>query len=98
MPGALRQGDMHLCKKVTGNVPHVGGPGGAPRPAAAATVEINGRPALTIGDTAVCVGEPDKIVNGISTVFLCGKAAADSSAMTDHGGRFTMFSGDVMIG
>jgi uncharacterized Zn-binding protein involved in type VI secretion len=61
-------------------------------------VKINGRLALVAGDAAVCVGEPDKIVAGIRTVRICGKPAADSSAMTDHGGTFTICSGDVIIG
>jgi uncharacterized Zn-binding protein involved in type VI secretion len=98
MPGALRLGDPHTCPRAEGPKPHVGGPGGLPTPPAVLTVLINGRPALTVGDAAVCVGPPDTIAAGVSSVTIGGKAAADSSGPTDHGGKFVAWSGDVEIG
>jgi uncharacterized Zn-binding protein involved in type VI secretion len=100
MPGALRMGDFHKCLKQNPNgTPHVGGPGGGPVPPAATTVRINGRVALTVGDSAICVSPtPDSIVGGIASVRICGKPAADSTAKTDHGGTFESCSGNVNIG
>lgn len=96
MPGALRIGDMRVCPKKEGNIPHVGGPIG---PAAlVSTVEINGLPAAVVGDSAVCVGPPDSIVIGIPTVEIGGKQAADSAAKTDHGSVFVSKSADVIFG
>ena len=99
MPGALRAGDAHLCpEKEPGPVPHVGGPGGLPTPPAVLTVLVNGRSLLVVGDAALCVGRPDEIVGGISTVTADGRMVADSSAKTAHGGKFVTCSDDVRIG
>src|SRR5689334_1142673 len=98
MPGALRLADLTKCLRVEpGPRPHVAG---APIPSVP-TVRINSRPALTVGDTVLCVGapeKPDKIVEGIASVRVGGRPAADASAATDHGGRFATCSGDVRIG
>jgi uncharacterized Zn-binding protein involved in type VI secretion len=98
MSGMLRLGDPHLCKMLEGNVPHIGGPAGVPVPPAVTTVFVNGRPAITKGDAAFCVGRPDKVVAGIDSVLIGGRPAADASAATDHGGKFVASSTDVLIG
>jgi uncharacterized Zn-binding protein involved in type VI secretion len=97
MPGALCRGHQHVCLQMEGPKPHVGGPGGVPR-VAVKSVQINGRPPLTVGDPVVCVGRPDKISSGISTVEFGGLQAADSLAPTDHGGIFVEVSSNVEIG
>lgn len=96
MPGAVRIGDMRICKEKEGNIPHVGGPVG-PSPTVS-SVTINGLPAAVVGDSAVCVGRPDKIVTGIASIEIEGKPVADSSASTEHGSRFATCSGDVEFG
>ena len=67
MPPAARVTDMHVCPMVTVLVPHVGGP---ILPPCAMTVIIGGMPAARITDMAVCVGPPDVIVMGSSSVLI----------------------------
>lgn len=99
MPGVLRAGiDNHVCAQAEGTVPHVGGPAGAPVPPAVMNVLVNGMPIITQGDAAFCVGRPDKVVAGIATVKAGGKFVGDSSAATEHGGRFVTSSSDVTAG
>ncbi|OQP53566.1 M35 family metallo-endopeptidase [Niastella populi] len=94
---AARIGDGHSCPAVTPGtgVPHVGGviigPG-------CGTVLIEGLPAATMGDACACVGEPDKITQGSTGVFLGGKPAARSGDRCAHGGRVTGGCGSVLIG
>ncbi|WDE08523.1 PAAR domain-containing protein [Thalassomonas viridans] len=85
---------MHLCPKVTGNVPHIGGPivNGSPN------VLIGNLPAARIGDTLVCVGPPDKITQGSTGVFINGKGAARLGDGTAHGGKITEGNPTVLIG
>ncbi|WP_445767313.1 PAAR domain-containing protein [Rheinheimera sp.] len=54
---AARIGDMHVCPKTTGNVPHVGGP----IIQGSANVFIGGMPAAKVGDKLVCIGPPDRV-------------------------------------
>ena len=68
---AARMGDMHVCPMVTPGtppIPHVGGP----ILKGSATVFIGGQPAARVGDTATCVGPPDSIVAGATTVLIGG--------------------------
>ena len=78
MPPAARLTDMHTCPMQTpawpSPIPHVGGPIVGP---GAATVLIGKLPAAVMGDSCVCVGPPDTIIKGSSTVMICGKPAAD---------------------
>jgi uncharacterized Zn-binding protein involved in type VI secretion len=53
---------------VTVLVPHVGGP----VTLGSATVLIGSMPAARVGDMAVCVGPPDTIVSGCTTVLIGG--------------------------
>ena len=77
MPPAARLTDMHTCPMQTpawpSPIPHVGGPIVGP---GAATVLIGKLPAAVMGDNCVCVGPPDTIIKGSSTVMICGKPAA----------------------
>jgi uncharacterized Zn-binding protein involved in type VI secretion len=70
MPAA-RILDMHVCPMVTPApvpVPHVGGP----VTLGSATVLIGGMPAARLGDMATCVGPPDTIIMGETTVLIGG--------------------------
>lgn len=73
MPPAARLTDMHTCPMQTpawpSPIPHVGGPIVGP---GAPTVVIGKLPAAVMGDNCVCVGPPDTIIKGSSTVMICG--------------------------
>ncbi|HJZ57659.1 MAG TPA: PAAR domain-containing protein, partial [Gemmataceae bacterium] len=62
------------------------------------SVEVNGRPVAVVGDACVCVGPPDKITAGVSSIEIEGHPAADGSATTDHGGTIAPTCADVMFG
>lgn len=95
---AARLLDMHICPMVTPGtppVPHVGGlilgPG-------CPTVVIGGQPAAVVGDTCLCVGPPDAILTGSSSVYFGGKPAARVGDTTVHGGTIMTGFPGVMIG
>ena len=87
-------GCMHVCPKVTGQVPHVGGQvlQGSPN------VSIAAMPAARKGDKLLCVGPPDSISGGSSTVFINGKNAARLGDDTAHGGKIVVGVPTVLIG
>jgi uncharacterized Zn-binding protein involved in type VI secretion len=95
MPPASRLTDMHTCPMVTVLVPHVGGPISGP---CAPTVLIGSQPAARIGDMAVCVGPPDVIVKGSSSVLIAGSPSARIGDNTAHGGVIVAGMPTVMIG
>ncbi len=98
MPPAARLTDMHECPMQTPAVvpiPHVGGPIVGP---GAPTVLIGGLPAAKLGDTLVCVGPPDTIVQGSATVNIMGMPAARMGDSTAHGGNIVLGALNVMIG
>lgn len=65
---AARMTDMHTCPMVEpGPVPHVGGP---ILPPCSTTVMIGMLNAARVGDKATCVGPPDTIAVGESTVTI----------------------------
>jgi uncharacterized Zn-binding protein involved in type VI secretion len=92
---AARVGDMHVCPQVTVLVPHVGGP---ILPPGAPTVLIGGVPAATVGTPCVCVGPPDSIVMGSTTVLIQNKPAARLGDTTAHGGTIILGCMTVLIG
>ena len=95
---AARVTDMHACPMVTPGtppVPHVGGPISGP---GCPTVLIGGLPAAVAGDMAVCVGPPDFVAMGSTTVTICGKPAARAGDPTAHGGAITAGCPTVLIG
>ena len=95
---AARLGDMHLCPMVTPGtppIPHVGGP---ILPPCCPTVIIEGMPAARIGDMALCVGPPDVIVMGSTSVIIGGQPAARLMDQTAHGGVIVQSAMTVMIG
>ena len=98
MPNAARLTDMHTCPMQTPGlppVPHVGGPIIGP---GVPTVLIRKLPAAVIGDMATCVGPPDTIIKGSTTVMIGGKPAARMGDTTAHGGSIIMGCPTVIIG
>jgi uncharacterized Zn-binding protein involved in type VI secretion len=86
---------MHVCPMVTGVVPHVGGPISAP---GCPSVLIAKLPAACLGDMAVCVGPPDSIIMGSTTVFIGKKPAARMGDPCAHGGTIILGCPTVLIG
>lgn len=98
MPPAARLTDFHSCPMVTPAVPpipHVGGPISGP---GEPTVMIEKMPAAKVGDMLVCVGPPDSIVKGSSSVTIGGVPAARMGDQTAHGGQIMLGAFTVMIG
>jgi uncharacterized Zn-binding protein involved in type VI secretion len=95
MPPAARVTDMHTCPMVTGVVPHVGGP---ILPPACPTVLIDFLPAARVGDMATCVGPPDVIAIGSTSVMIGDKPAARLGDVTAHGGVIVIGCPTVIIG
>lgn len=92
---AARVLDLHICPQLTAGVPHVGGP---LLPPGAPTVLIGGIPAARMGDAAVCVGPPDTIAAGSSSVKIVGAFAARLGDATAHGGTVVAGCPTVLIG
>ncbi len=83
MPGA-RLGDMHVCPMVTPGtppIPHVGGP----ILKGSAGVLVGGMPAARAMDQALCVGPPDMISLGCTTVLI-GESSAGGGGGGGGGG------------
>jgi len=95
---AARITDMHTCPKREPGlfpIPHVGGPISGP---GEPTVLIGSLPAAVMGDSLVCVGPPDSIVQGSTSVLIGGKPAARMGDSTAHGGTIVMGCATVLIG
>ena len=92
---ASRITDMHVCPMVTGTVPHVGGPILSP---GGPTVLIGKMPSATVGSTCTCVGPPDTIAMGSTTVLIQVKPAARLGDTTAHGGIIVVVCPTVLIG
>jgi uncharacterized Zn-binding protein involved in type VI secretion len=98
MPPAARVSDMHTCPMQTPGtppIPHVGGP---ILPPCEPTVLIGFLPAARVGDMAVCVGPPDTIAMGSTSVFIGYMMAARIGDPTMHGGVIVVGEPTVMIG
>jgi uncharacterized Zn-binding protein involved in type VI secretion len=95
MPPAARMTDMHVCPMVTVLVPHIGGP---ILPPCAVQVLIGGLPAARLTDLATCIGPPDIIVNGSSSVMINYLPAARIADPTAHGGMIILGDFTVIIG
>jgi len=92
---AARVGDKTSCPGVEKVVPHVGGPISGP---GCSTVMINYMPASVQDDQAGCVGPPDKITAGSTTVMFANKAAVRLKDPTEHGGIVSKGEPTVIIG
>jgi len=96
MPPDSRITDMHTCPLVNpGPVPHVGGP---ILPPGAPQVLIGCLPAARLSDMAVCVGPPDVIIMGSTTVLTGFLMQARIGDPTAHGGIIVMGFPTVMVG
>jgi uncharacterized Zn-binding protein involved in type VI secretion len=95
MPPAARLSDMHVCPMFDGPKPHVGGP---ILPPCCPTVLIGYLPAARVGDMATCVGPPDTIAMGSTSVMIGNMPSARIGDPTVHGGAIVMGCFTVMIG
>lgn len=95
MGAAARITDMHTCPMTTGTVAHVGGP---LIPGSNTSVLIGSLPASIVGDSCVCVGSPDLLSAGSSSVFIAGSAAVRMGDATGHGGVVVAGCPTVIIG
>lgn len=94
---AARVTDMHMCPMITPGpipIPHVGGPI-LPMPN---TVLIGGLPAATVGQMCLCVGPPDSIIMGSTTVLASNMPLARMTSNTAHGGVVISGMPTVLIG
>lgn len=76
-------GDNHACPMVSGITPHIGGPVVGP---GSPGVLLNGKPMAVVGDTCICNGPPDVIVQGCPGILIDGKPIIVEGSMTAHGG------------
>lgn len=93
---AARLTDFHLCPMVDPIFkPHFGGPITGP---GIPNVVIGGLVAATVGDMCTCVGPPDSIVKGSSSVLIGNKMAARFLDNCSHGGVIIQGCWTVLIG
>ncbi len=95
---AARLTDMHVCPMVTPGVPPIPHVGGPILPPCCPTVLIEFLPAARVGDMALCVGPPDVIAMGSTSVIIGGQPAARLGDPTAHGGSIVTSCMTVMIG
>jgi len=98
MPPAARLMDMHQCPMQTPAVPPVPHVGGMIVGPGVPNVLICNMPAAVLGDTLICVGPPDAIVKGSSTVMIGGRPAARMGDSTAHGGQIVAGAPTVLVG
>lgn len=95
---AARLFDMHVCPMQTPAVvpiPHVGGPIMGP---GVPNVLVGGMPVSVIGDTCMCVGPPDVVSSGATSVTVSGRFMSTViSSMTAHGGKIVAGCFTVMV-
>jgi uncharacterized Zn-binding protein involved in type VI secretion len=92
---AARVSDMHVCPAFDGPKPHVGGP---VLPPCLPTVLSVAMPQARVMDMATCVGPPDFIAQGSSTVLVGGLPGSRMLDTTSHGGVITTGGLTVLIG
>lgn len=94
MQPAARISDMHVCPMFDGPKPHIGGP----IVKGCDSVLIGFMPAARNSDKAICVGRPDTISQGSSSVKIGDEDAARMGDSTDHGGVIVSGCFTVLIG
>ncbi|HEY4263245.1 MAG TPA: PAAR domain-containing protein [Schlesneria sp.] len=95
---AARMTDMHVCPMVTPGVPPIPHVGGPILPPCCPTVLIEFLPAARVGDMCLCVGPPDVIAMGSTSVMIGFQPAARLGDITAHGGTIVSSAVTVMIG
>jgi uncharacterized Zn-binding protein involved in type VI secretion len=95
---AARLLDMHVCPMVTPGVPPIPHVGGPILPPCCPTVLIEFMPAARVGDMCLCVGPPDVIAMGSTSVMIGFQPAARLNDLTAHGGTIVTSALTVMIG
>lgn len=85
----------HICPMVTGITPHVGGPIVGPGNPG---VLIDGVPISVLGDTCICCGSPDVVVQGYPGILVDGVPIVVQGCMTAHGGTIPMGVPGVTVG
>jgi uncharacterized Zn-binding protein involved in type VI secretion len=95
---AARMTDMHVCPMVTPGVPPIPHVGGPILPPCCPTVLIEFLPAARVGDMCLCVGPPDVIAMGSTSVMIGFQPAARLGDLTAHGGTIVSSAVTVMIG
>jgi len=95
---AARLGDMHVCPMVTPGVPPIPHVGGPILPPCCPTVLIEYLPAARVGDMCLCVGPPDAIAMGSTSVMIGFQPAARLMDPTVHGGMIVSSAMTVIIG
>jgi uncharacterized Zn-binding protein involved in type VI secretion len=89
----------HFCPRVTppnASVPHISA--GSLITPTVSNVLIGGSPAVILGDTCICLEEPNKVAAGSGTVMINNKPAARMGDSTTHGGMIDQGVATVMIG
>jgi len=92
---AARLSDMHVCPMVTGVVPHVGGPVISPGGPTTLTGML---PTASTACTVTCVGPPDVLLPGSTTVLISNKPAVRLGDSTAHGGKMVLGCFTVLMG
>ena len=95
MKPAARLTDLHTCPMFDGPKPHVGGPVTGP---CAPTVQVGMLLQARILDLATCVGPPDPLSQGASTILVGGMPPSALGDMTSHGGVITVGLPTVLLG
>jgi uncharacterized Zn-binding protein involved in type VI secretion len=95
---AARVTDFHMCPMITPGVPPIPHVGGPILPPCAVTVLTGMLPQARVTDMALCVGPPDIIVKGSTTVLVCSLPAARIMDQTAHGGMIMLGEFTVLIG
>jgi uncharacterized Zn-binding protein involved in type VI secretion len=95
---AARLGDMHVCPMVTPGVPPIPHVGGPILPACSVNVLTGKIPQARVSDPCLCVGPPDTIVKGSTTVLVNKLPAARMGDLTAHGGSIVVGLPTVLIG
>ena len=96
MPPVAFLGSMHTCPMVTVLVPHVGGPV-MPIPMGP-PILVGGMPIATATSMCICVGPPDLVAMGSTTVLAWGMPVARMGDQTAHGGVILLGNPTVMVG
>lgn len=98
MPSAAYIGDMHVYPMQTPGLPSTPHVGGSILPPGCPHALIESTPVACMGDFAVCIGPPDVVIKGSSSILAGGRPAAHMSDQTAHGGQIVMGCPTVIVG